>query len=228
MVFFLFLLFYIGHPFILPKSQAVTTRGPSDISAEQKKRRLLDVELVQAPWLKQYPMIEQEVNHIIDWYKKNIERYAKELFQEFPDSFLLPYELRMEEIRQFEPDIQDIISVRMIIYTYTGGAHGNRSYYRWNWSKSRKQFLSLEEIITSGQLTPLINHTRDILFEQQKKGDKYDECRRASIQKGISEKEDFEIWNLDRDGIVFVFPEYQVASYAEGSFEVYIPQNLLQ
>ena len=199
-------------------------------SAKQRKRQLLDFRSVQvqASWLKLYPLIEREVNKIIKNYKKEIVKDAEKLFQEFPSSALLPYKVYVEELKKFKPNDQDIISVRMSIYTYTGGAHGRKSYYYWNWSEKRKKFLSLDEVISSKQFTSLIRHTRRILFEQQKRGDEYDERRKSNIQSGVSKKEDFKVWNLNRNGIVFVFPEYQVAAYSEGSFEIYVPLDILQ
>ena len=197
-------------------------------AAKQAKKRLVDFKQIQAPWLEKYPMIQQEVKQIIKKYKEEITKDAEALFQEFPKSALLPYKLYIEEIKQFKPDNPDIISVRMIIYTYTGGAHGGKNYYNWNWSNRKKKFLSLDEVITSKQFATLITHTRDTLFERQKQGDEYDKHRKKHIQRGTSKKEDFKVWNLNQSGIVFVFPEYQVASYAAGSFEVYVPLSLLQ
>ena len=159
-----------------------------NLSAKQTKRQLLDFKPAQASWLRQYPMIQQRVNHIIKEQKKEVARDAESLFQEFPRSVLLPYKLYIEELKQFRPDDQDIISVRMTIYTYTGGAHGRRDYYNWNWSKQKKQFLSLNEVITSEQFTILVKHTRHILFEQQKQGNEYDKHRKINIQRGASKK----------------------------------------
>ena len=116
----------------------------------------------------------------------------------------------------------------MIIYIYTGGAHGGKNYYSWNWSKEKKKLLSLDEVVTSRQFVILAEEIRQILFKRQKQGDEYDGHRKAHIQRGASKKDDFKIWNLDQNGIVIIFPEYQVASYAEGNFEVYVPLSSLQ
>ena len=193
-----------------------------------QKRQLLDFKPMQAPWLKQYPAIQKEVKKIIDENKTEIAKDAEELFQEFPNTALLPYKFHVEELKKFKPYNQDIVSVRMLTYTYTGGAHGGRNYYSWNWSKTKKKFLSLDEVISLKQFAFIVKQARDILFKQQKQDDEYDKHRKMHIQRGTSKKEDFKIWNLDRNGIVFVFPEYQVASYAAGSFEVYILLNSLK
>lgn len=196
--------------------------------AKAQKRELLDFKPTQAPWLEQYPVIQQEVKKNIEEKKESITKDAEELFREFPHSVLLPYKFYVEELKLFKPDNQDIVSVRMVTYAYTGGAHGGKNYYSWNWKKTKKKFLSLDEVINPKQFALLVKQTRDILFTKQKQNDEYDEHRKSHIQRGTSKKEDFKIWNLDRNGIVFVFPEYQVASYAAGSFEVYMTLDSLQ
>jgi len=107
----------------------------------------------------------------------------------------------------------------MVIYSYTGGAHGRKDYYSWNWSKKDKRFLSLDDVIKTKQFTYIRERSRQILLEKHNQD-------KDSIYSGTSKKEDFRIWNFDRTGIVFVFPEYQVAPYSAGSFEVYIPIKL--
>ena len=189
--------------------------------AATQKKQLLDFKPAKTPWLKQYPVIQKEIKKIIEENKEGIAKDAEELLQEFPKTALLPYKFHVEELKQFKPYNQDIVSVRMLTYTYTGGAHGGRNYYSWNWSKTKKKFLSLDEVITPKQFTFIVKQARDNLFKQQKQDDEYDKHRKMHIQRGTSKKEDFKIWNLDRKGFVFVFPEYQVASYAAGSFEVY-------
>ena len=116
----------------------------------------------------------------------------------------------------------------MATYIYAGGAHGGKNYYSWNWSKTKKKFLSLEEVVTTKQFKLLVKQVRQILFRKQKQNDEYDKYRKAHIQRGTSKQKDFQVWNFDRKMIVFIFPEYQVASYAAGSFEVYVPLDSLE
>ena len=193
-----------------------------------QSRQLLDFKMTQASWLEQYPVIQQKVEKIIAKNKMSILKDAKKLFLEFPKTALLPYKLHIRDLKLFRPDNHNVVSVRMSIYTYTGGAHGGTRYYSWNWNQQRKKFLSLDDVISSSQFAVLVKETRRILFERQKQGDEYDKHRKAHVQRGVSKKKDFKIWNLDRNGILFVFPEYQVASYAAGSFEVSIPLDSLQ
>ena len=191
------------------------------------KRQLLDFRRARAPWLKPYPMMETEIEKVIKEGKEEIKKSAEDFFKEFPRSPLLPYKFYVEELKLFPFHDRDIVSVRMVTYTYTGGAHGGKNYYSWNWSKAKKKFLSLDEAISPEQFAALVRQVRQTLFSKEKQGDEYDKHRKAHIQRGTSSKEDFKIWNFDREGIVFVFPEYQVASYTAGSFEIYTPLKSL-
>ncbi len=214
---------------------------------EGQKNRLLDFKSVSAVWLKDYPIIKQEVEKIILKEQQQITADAKELFKENPHSNLLPYRLYVKELKLYHPNLntpeselkrnkkqpsqsrehQDIVSVRMKIYTYTGGAHGGSSYYSWNWSKKTKKFLSLTDLLSARQFAQLVEHTRNLLFEHEKRGNSYDKYIKEEIQRGTNKPKHFKIWNLHQNEIVIMFPEYQVASYAAGSFEVYIPFSLL-
>ena len=221
-VFCLFVFFFCSVSYSVESHATKKQSDPKSI-----KRQLLDFKPAQAPWLKKHPTVQQEVERIIETTKKSIMEDAKELFKEFPRSVLLPYKLHIRELRLLEHNNQDVVSVRMAVYTYTGGAHGGTRYYSWNWNKQKEKFLSLEEVITPKQFTNLITQVRSILFERQKQNDEYDKHRRAHIERGTSEKKDFKIWSFKKDGIEIIFPEYQVASYAAGIFEVFVPLSSL-
>ena len=187
------------------------------------KRILLDFKEVSASWLEQYPFIKKEVEKIIQTEKQNIEEEAKELFKEFPNSALLPYQFYVKELKLFQPNNKDIISVRMKTYSYTGGAHGGSQWYNWNYSQKKKKFLTLDETLNSKQFMQVKERARTLLFEKEKRGNNFDKFIKKDIEWGTKEKKDFKIWNWDKNHFVVVFPEYQVGSYAAGSFEVHIP-----
>ena len=154
--------------------------------------------------------------------KKEIKKEAEQLFREFPTTALLPFRLQVKELKLFKHDKQDIVSVRMAIRIYTGGAHGNKFYYSWNWDKQKNTFMSLDEVVSSERFTNLVKQVRNALIEQRKKNYEYDKQMQIQIERGTSKKEDFKIWNFKKDGIEVTFPEYQVASFAEGRFEVFV------
>ena len=172
---------------------------------------------------KQAPAIKLKAERIIREKKQEILKEARSFAQEFPHSVLLPFRLYVTEFKLFHSNKSDILSARMILYQYTGGAHGGSLYYSWNWSKSQQKFLSLGDALSLKDFSSLRVKVREALFESQKQGNEYDKYRKDHIHRGTQKPEDFKIWNFHQDGIRIIFPEYQVASYAGGRFEVFVP-----
>ena len=188
-------------------------------------RKLIDFQVLEPPWLDRHTEIKNEIQKIIQQLKRDITKDAGDFFKQHPRSGLLPFKLHVQELKLFEPGgNQNMVSVRMQVYTYTGGAHGGTQSYSFNWNKKTKKFLSFNDVFpTQKQFDNVVQKTRSILFEKQKQGNDYDRFRWSHIKRGTSKREDFKIWNLHQNTLVVVFPPYQVASYAAGRFEVSIP-----
>lgn len=198
------------------------------------KKQLLDFIMKPAPWLNRYPPIKRNVDQIITTVRNEIQTDAESLFKEFPKSALLPFEVNVTELRLFQPKNKDIVSVRMTIYVYSGGAHGGKRYYTWNWSKKQKRFMILDEFVPANKFPELVAKARQLLTEKQSEGFTPEELKGKDLSwisrdiiRGTESTEDFKIWNLDKGNIIIIFPEYQVAPYSAGSFEVSIPLNSL-
>lgn len=202
------------------------------VQNQNSGKQLLDFIMKPAPWLKKYPSIKKEVDEIIAKTKNEIQTDAESLFKEFPKSALLPFEVNVTELKLFEPNNKDIVSVRMTIYVYSGGAHGGKRYYTWNWSKKQNRFLFLNEIITKDKFPQFVSKARELLIRKQSEGFTPQELQEelqerswinTSVERGTKRLEDFGIWNLHKENIIIMFPEYQVGPYSAGSFEVSIP-----
>ena len=211
-----------GQPLALCTSD---NRSVSNSLSVHIKRQQVDFTATLAPWLEEYPIIQQEVEKIINNKKEEITKSAEGLFQEFPNTVLLPFELQVKELKLFKHDRQDIVSIRMAIRIYTGGAHGNKFYYSWNWDRQKNNFISLNELITPEQFQTLIKYVRHVLSEKQSQH--YDHFLKSWIERGTSKEEDFKVWNFEKDGIEVTFPEYQVGPFAAGHFEVFAPLDSL-
>lgn len=208
-------------------SSSVRDNQTKHSSEAPPQRKIFDFQDVSAPWLDRHPYIKTEVEKIIKAQKQEIQQSAKATFKEFPHSVLLPFKLHIKELKRFRPDNSNLVSVRLKIYTYTGGAHGGNQYYSWNWNRKEKRFLSLRQYVNPTQFKALAEQTRMILFEMQGQGDQYDKSRKSHIHRGTSTIEDFKIWNFHQNGIMFVFPAYQTGSYAAGDFETFISLSAL-
>ena len=226
--FILFSFTFLSHSVEKSVIKAVNQTILAEKSNSKKiKRQLFDFQPAQAPWLKKYPPIQQEVEKILKKQKEEITKDAEDLFQEFPTTALLPYSLYVKELKLFKHDKQDIVSVRMAIRIYTGGAHGNKFYYSWNWDGKKNKFIPLNEVVSPKQFTNLVKQVRKSLIKQRTKKYEYNKEMQVQIERGTSEGKDFKVWNFKKNGIEIVFPEYQVASFAEGSFEVFVSLDSL-
>ena len=191
------------------------------IISEQSK--LLDFRQIKAPWLKQHPIIAGALKKIIQSTKKEVLQKAQALFKTTPHSQLLPFKLYVLELKLFKPKNLDLLSARIKIYTYSGGAHGGIFWQSLNYSKSQKKFLSVERLLNPQVFLELRQGVRALLCESEKQGGPYDKYAKAQIYRGTVNKEDFKILNFHENQVIVIFPEYQVAPYAAGSFEVFYP-----
>ena len=178
---------YKGHVVHIPPRQV------SPILKTDRTNPLLDFksflkEKISNPVL---PAIQKEITKIIQSEKQALLKSAKELFNKIPHSALLPYRLYVEEIKLFKPLNPDIVSVRIRLYTYTGGAHGGTQYYSWNYSQKQRKFLSLNDIFpVSDYCAQLVMVGRKPLFQKKP----LSECLNPSPSQNITGSE--ELLNL--------------------------------
>ena len=125
-----------GYVIQIPPGQA----RPLPKGSLSEQNRLLDFKMVKAPWLSKYPVLHKKVSQLIQTKKQAILEDARSLSKEFPKSALLPYRLYVEEIKRFSPKDPDIVSLRIKLYTYTGGAHGGTQYHSWNYNINQTGF----------------------------------------------------------------------------------------
>ena len=113
---------------------------------------------------------------------------------------------------------EEFVSILVPIYTYTGGAHGNTGFDALNFlhEENSVRQLELRDIFTeSADLKSVINTVTGELEVQQ-----------ASfiVDRSVTlTEQDLSIFTLSPKGVTFHFAPYQVASYAEGMFEVTVP-----
>jgi hypothetical protein len=141
-------------------------------------------------------------------------------YEQFPRSysFVISYDKGMID--------NNIASVVLNIYNFTGGAHGASYFKSANWD-----FRTNKEV----KLTDLFSETPDYIKQisdyciadlrqqlQERTEGNYDE---SWLLEGAGQKEEnFSIFLMNNDSLTFYFPQYQVAAYAVGDFKVTMPR----
>jgi len=114
----------------------------------------------------------------------------------------------------------DIIVLDNNVYEYTGGAHGNYGSFYMNIDRKGKKLWKLEDIMTvdSAKLVPLL-----VVEAKKRFGLKKNQPLNAHLfSNELYVPENFFIGSK---GITFSYGLYEIASYADGIVELYIPYN---
>jgi len=117
------------------------------------------------------------------------------------------------------------ISIVINVYNFEGGAHGATYKISANYDIENKKEITLADFY-SGQenyLQKISDYCIADLTKQiiEKMGD----AEGTYIQEGAGPvAENFKIFLINKDNITFYFPQYQVAPYVLGEFQVIIPR----
>lgn len=116
----------------------------------------------------------------------------------------------------------NILSIPMLYYQYSGGAHGLTTEKSYNFNLKTGEVIKLENLFRDGfdYNTKINQYIKDKIA---KKPEEYFD--NGTVFKGIKTKQDFYISN---DGIVVYFQLYEISPYAGGIREFKIPFSFLE
>lgn len=130
----------------------------------------------------------------------------------------------------------DTISYVYMIYEFTGGAHGNTTIHAIT-ENSKQEIIPVEQILPTEKL-PTIAKIAEAEIRKQKtdRMKSYGNMTEKEIAEYIKNdsfiaegvkptRDNYSVAWYDGDDVVISFGQYQVASYAEGLFEVRIPKE---
>jgi hypothetical protein len=106
-------------------------------------------------------------------------------------------------------------------YYFSGAAHPNNSSFSVNYDLEKMKDLTLNDLLVSGWVNTVskicIKSLMEKIYPGEKKTDSW-------VEEGAGPKENnFSVFNATKDGLLITFTTYQVASYANGPSEVFIP-----
>lgn len=132
----------------------------------------------------------------------------------------------------------NLISIRFDGYDYTGGAHGNPFLAGLNINVETGKALTLKDLFKSDQLQNVIAKERRILLSDEQGGYLYEETNaeyekylKLPLQPAAKQEELYgndSNFYLTDSGIVLYHTAYEIAAYAAGQFETFIPYSDLK
>lgn len=163
-------------------------------------------------------LVREVVMREVNDFKKLMDEMTDEEIEQSREAEIKKY-LEMWYRVNFAND--KIISIGWGNSTFAGGAHPNYFSASINFDLRTGKKIELAELFkpNSNYLKLISDYCIRSLKTQT--GEMSDE---EWIQNGAGMNEDnFKSWNLTKDGILINFDPYQVAAYAAGAFEVWIP-----
>lgn len=190
-----------------------------------------------------------EINTSIKEINKEEEKYIIKAY--IPETHIKELNSKIEEtyndiISKFEKNVQDLkllednrkfsLNINFTEYTYNnyisflityscdyGGAHPDIDVVTVNYNKKDKEFVDINKLIEKNK--EILSVFSNISYESLK--DKIEEKEDSNMLKqGTSPKIDnFTKFVFSKDGIILFFPNYSVAPYYLGNFEIKIPYS---
>jgi len=122
----------------------------------------------------------------------------------------------------------EVISIRFDGYEYyAGAAHPLTFFYSAVYDLKNNKPVKLSDMFTGNYLKAISDYCIADLVKQ--KNEYTDNPDISWIQDGASPKDsNYTVFNITGNSLLITFPVYQVASYAEGPKEVYVPYSVLQ
>lgn len=191
----------------------------------------VDIEYPQFPNLpKQFnKKIKQTILDQVSDFKKTSEETMKARRATASPKDTLDYGLNFSAGWTAEQLNRSVVSIVVHTNYYTGGAHGGRNIYTFNYDGEKKREVTLDSLfMTSGYLDKISQYTMNDLKDQLKDASGSDP-NISMLREGTSPKiENFSKFTISSDkSITFYFEQYQVAPYVAGEQKVVMPLSYI-
>lgn len=164
-------------------------------------------------------VLNMYIRHFVDSLENNLKKEADTFFKEYPgESEEMPafnYQMYIRD-SVFMAD-RELISVRLAVYTFTGGAHGMTDFYSFNYRVKDRAFLEPGQIVD-------LKHTAEFDRLLQKNFKNPEKC----FTEIPTLKAGYTAFNISPEAVCFTYPQYVLGPYSCGPAEVYIPRTELK
>ena len=162
-----------------------------------------------------YADLNDRIDAFIESYRNEIETDS-EIFRDYKPIY------ENNEFTSIAFNSDDILSLEIIEYIFTGGAHGNSSISLASFNLRTGEKIKLDDIFY-GNYKNVLNKAGEKIFREQYRADStqslYDQGY-FGFENGFALNNNFEIY---AGGIEFQFNPYEAGAYALGAPEVFIP-----
>ncbi|NDD64210.1 MAG: DUF3298 domain-containing protein [Acidobacteria bacterium] len=160
------------------------------------------------------------VTPLVDQFRRDVTELRRTA-QDRPDQ--LPAS-SLDIDHQIVAATPELLSILLTVYTYSGGAHPNSQSLALTWDLRRNAMVELADLFLPGS-----SYGRIISEYCRRELRRLDLGNPEWFARGTSfSQENYQRWNPTRAGLRITFDTYQVAAYAQGSFEVTVPWSLLR
>ena len=162
-------------------------------------------------------VFNDSITKFIDLQKNEVKAQAKEFkmaMDSLGEQMVGPFELIVKDSVYMADE--NYISVRLLTYTFTGGAHGMTNFYGFNYNVKTKKFLNNSEILNDNK-TPQIN---DLLKAHLQNPD--------SCFTDTPTVENFTTLNFTRHSVDFTYAQYILGPYSCGYTTIAIPSHKMK
>ena len=122
-------------------------------------------------------------------------------------------------------EFEDYLSYVFRVSTFLGGAHPDNTIFTINYDKKNDEFIDINDLIKKNNkiLQIMSIESRENFFKNPLFKDKlvYD----MMLEGTSNSKDNFKNFVFSKDGLIIFFPQYQVAPYSYGEFNVTIPYD---
>jgi len=216
---------------IIPQeNQQPTVLEISDIKNAYKEDPLnITIEYPQVAGLDDFnSKVKSIVDSKLNEFKSNALANDQAIKQVDPESYAkYPREYEFQMSYTLSQTDTNILSVVLNEHSFEGGAHGATLYTSINYDVNKKLEIKLSDLFKDDQdyLKNISEFCIKDLTNQMTILGSIDMTNDNWIQEGAGPKEEnYDIFLVNKDNIVFYFPQYQVAAYAAGDFKVIYPR----
>lgn len=162
-----------------------------------------------------YSDLNERINSFIDSYKNDIEADS-EIFKDYKPIY------ENSEFTSIAFNSDNILSLEISEYIFTGGAHGNSSFSLVSFNLETGEQIKLDDIFY-GDYESRLNEAGEEIFREEFQADSAQSLYEQGFfgfENGFALNDNFDIY---KGGIKFQFNPYEAGAYAIGAPEVFIP-----